>query len=152
MNIEAALAIVLRFGAAMLRSGDTAFRVRDAMGQLAKALGIEHLAVHITIGGMTATAQAGAKTVTLAQEVAPLGVDASRIAALEQLARTSKPGLTAQALLQYQRYLQLAPNDKQAAVLYKQLSLREAQARLSLRDFVAPALPQPAHLEQDARL
>ena len=84
------LAIVLRFGAAMLRSGDTAFRVRDAMGQVAKALGIEHLAVHITIGGMTATAQAGAETVTLAREMAPLGVDASRIAALERLALSSK--------------------------------------------------------------
>ena len=59
MNLTAALDVVLRFGAAMLRSGDTAFRVRDAMGLVAKALGIEHLAVHITIGGMTATAQAG---------------------------------------------------------------------------------------------
>src|SRR5829696_4730710 len=96
--IEQSLDVVLRFGAAMLRSGDTAFRVRDAMGQLAKALGIEHLAVHITIGGMTATAQAGAETVTLAREVAPLGVDASRIAALERLARTSEPGLTPEAL------------------------------------------------------
>ena len=82
----------------MLRSGDTAFRVRDAMGLVAKALGIEHLAVHITIGGMTATAQAGGETVTLNREVAPLGVDASRIAALERLARSSKPGLTAEAL------------------------------------------------------
>ena len=54
--------------------------------------------MHITIGGMTATAQAGAETVTLAREMAPLGVDASRIAALERLARTSKPGLTAEAL------------------------------------------------------
>src|SRR5687768_10631012 len=92
------LAITLRFGAAMLRSGDTAFRVRDAMGLVAKALGIENLAVHITIGGMTATAQAGAETVTLAREMAPPGVDASRIAALERLALSSKPGLTAEAL------------------------------------------------------
>ena len=98
MIADQSLDVVLRFGAAMLRSGDTAFRVREAMGLLAKALGIEHLAVHITIGGMTATAQAGGETVTLAREVAPLGVDASRIAALERLARTSKPGLTAEAL------------------------------------------------------
>ena len=35
---------------------------------------------------------------TLAREMAPLGVDASRIAALERLARSSKPGLTAEAL------------------------------------------------------
>ena len=92
------LDVVLRFGAVMLRSGDTAFRVRDAMGLVAKALGIDRLAVHITIGTMTATAQAGAETVTLAREMAPLGVDASRIAALERLARTIKPGLTTEAL------------------------------------------------------
>lgn len=98
MNTEAALDVLMRFGAAMLRSGDTAFRVRDAMGVLAQSLGIERLAVHITIGGMTATAHTGAETVTLAREVAPLGVDASRIAALERLARASKPGLTPEAL------------------------------------------------------
>jgi len=93
-----ALDVVLRFGAAMLRSGDTAFRVRDSMGRLARALGIEQLAVHITIGGMTATAQAGAQSVILTREVAPLGVDASRTAALERLARSSKPGLAPAAL------------------------------------------------------
>ena len=98
MNLAAALDILLRFGAAMLRSGDTAFRVRDAMGLLARALGIEQLAVHMTIGSMTATARAGRETVTLTREVAPLGVDASRTAAIDQLARTSKPGLTAEAL------------------------------------------------------
>jgi uncharacterized membrane protein YjjP (DUF1212 family) len=98
LKTEAALDVLLRFGAAMLRSGDTAFRVRDAMGVLATSLGIERLAVHITIGGMTVTAHAGAETVTLAREVAPLGVDASRTAALDQLARTSKPGLTPDAL------------------------------------------------------
>lgn len=97
-SLTASLDVILRFGAAMLRSGDTAFRVRDAMGLLAKALGIDHLDVHITIGGMTATAGAGGETVTLTREVAPLGVDASRIAALERLARTSRPGLAAEAL------------------------------------------------------
>ena len=88
----------MRFGAVMLRSGDTAFRVREAMGLLATSLGLSRLAVHIAIGGMTATASAGTDTVTLAREIAPLGVDASRIAALERLARSSKPGLTAEAL------------------------------------------------------
>jgi len=93
-----ALDVLLRFGASMLRSGDTAFRVRDAMGLLAANLGIEHLALHITIGGLTATAQRGGHAATLAREIAPLGVDASRTAALERLARSSKPGLTPAAL------------------------------------------------------
>ncbi len=92
------LDVLLRFGALMLRSGDTAFRVRDAMGALATSLGVEQIAVHITLGTMTATARSGGEIVTLAREMAPLGVDASRIAALEQVARGSKPGLTAEAL------------------------------------------------------
>src|ERR1044072_5918752 len=96
--IEKSLDVVLRFGATMLRSGDTAFRVRDAMGLVAKALGIEQVAVHMTIGSMTATARGGGETVTLTREVAPLGVDASRIAALEQLAGRGKPGLTVEGL------------------------------------------------------
>jgi uncharacterized membrane protein YjjP (DUF1212 family) len=65
---------------------------------LATALRSARHAVHITVGGMTATAQAGLETVTLAREMTPLGVDASRIAALDRLARTSKPGLTPEAL------------------------------------------------------
>jgi uncharacterized membrane protein YjjP (DUF1212 family) len=97
-SLTKSLDVLLRFGAAMLRSGDTAFRVRDSMGLLAKALGIKHLAVHISIGGMTATARAGAETVTLAREVAPLGVDASRTAALERLALAAEPGLTPETL------------------------------------------------------
>ena len=36
MTESKSLDVVLRFGAAMLRSGDTAFRVRDAMGLLAR--------------------------------------------------------------------------------------------------------------------
>lgn len=82
----------------MLRSGDTAFRVRDAMAVLAGKLGIEHLAVHITLGGVTATARTGAETVTLTREIAPLGVDASRTAALDRLAHASEGGLTPAAL------------------------------------------------------
>jgi uncharacterized membrane protein YjjP (DUF1212 family) len=97
-TLTESLDVLLRFGAAMLRSGDTAFRVRDAMGLLAGNLSIDQIAVHITLGGMTATAQAGAQSVTLAREIAPLGIDASRTAALEHLARSSKPGLTPAAL------------------------------------------------------
>jgi uncharacterized membrane protein YjjP (DUF1212 family) len=109
MNLTQSLDVLLRFGALMLRSGDTAFRVRDAMGMLAKALGIEQLAVHMIIGSITATARAGSETVTLTREVAPLGVDASRIATLERLARTSKPGLTPQALAAQIDVIEAAP-------------------------------------------
>lgn len=88
------LAVLLRFGALMLRSGDTAFRVRDAMGQLADKLGVERLDVLITLGSITATAQAAGGTTTLVREVGPLGVDAARTAALYQLAQTGRSSVT----------------------------------------------------------
>jgi len=92
------LSVLLRFGALMLRSGDTAFRVRDAMGQLAGKLGIDCLDVAITLGHLAATAEAGGESVTLVREAGPLGVDASRIAALFRLAQTSPDGFTAAEL------------------------------------------------------
>ena len=92
------LNVLLRFGTLMLRAGDTAFRVREAMGLLADAMGIERLDVQFALNSMTATARSGGEAVTLAREIAPLGVDASRIAALTKLARSSRPGLTPAAL------------------------------------------------------
>ena len=89
---------VLRFGTLMLRAGDEAFRVHEAMGLIASSLGIEQLALHITVRGMTATARQGGEHVTLASEVGSLGIDAWRLGALERLARDSRPGLTPAAL------------------------------------------------------
>jgi uncharacterized membrane protein YjjP (DUF1212 family) len=82
-----ALATTLRFGAAMLRAGDTAFRVREWMAVVARAMGIEALAAQIVIGSIAATARRGREQATLVAEVAPLGIDASRLGALERLAR-----------------------------------------------------------------
>ncbi|MFI5001773.1 MAG: threonine/serine exporter ThrE family protein [Reyranellales bacterium] len=89
-----ALESLLRFGSLTLRAGDAAFRVRESMGLIASSLGIEHLSLHIAVHGMTATARRGDEYVTLASEVGPLGIDASRLGALEHLARQSRPGLT----------------------------------------------------------
>ncbi len=88
-----ALEGLLRFGALMLRAGDAAFRVREAMGLIATSLGIERLSLHITVRGMTATVWRDGEHVTLASEVDSLGIDAWRLGALERLARDSKPGL-----------------------------------------------------------
>ncbi len=92
-TLTESLDVLLRFGAAMLRSGDTAFRVRDAMGLLAGNLGIDQIAVHITINGMTATVRRKDEHVTLASEMSPPGINAWRIGALERLARTRRPDL-----------------------------------------------------------
>jgi uncharacterized membrane protein YjjP (DUF1212 family) len=92
------LDVLMHFGALMLRTGNAAFRVREWMNALARALGIETLALHIAIGGMTATAYRGGAHVTLAREIAPLGINASRLEALERLAREARPGLRASEL------------------------------------------------------
>lgn len=93
-----ALPVLLRFGAMMLRAGDTAFRVHQAMDRLASRLGIDKLALHITLGGITATSWQGGQATTLAIEVAPPGIDALRISRLDALAHSSSAGLTPQTL------------------------------------------------------
>jgi uncharacterized membrane protein YjjP (DUF1212 family) len=98
VSLIEALDVLLRFGALMLCAGDTAFRVRDSMAMLAKSMAIDSLSLHITIDGMTATVRRGSERVTLASEVAPLGINAWRIAALERLARLKQPDLTPKAL------------------------------------------------------
>jgi uncharacterized membrane protein YjjP (DUF1212 family) len=97
-RLREALEVLLRFGTMMLRAGDTAFRVRESMNMLATSMGIETLSLHITINGMTATVRQGGEHVTLASEVAPLGINAWRIGALERLARSNWPGLEPEAL------------------------------------------------------
>lgn len=92
------LPVLLRFGAMMLRAGDTAFRVRQATRRLATRLGVENLALHITLGGITATAWQAGRPTTLAVEVAPPGIDAARIARLEALAERDDISLTPASL------------------------------------------------------
>jgi uncharacterized membrane protein YjjP (DUF1212 family) len=97
-DLGAALDVLLRFGAAMMHAGDTAFRVREGMALLARALGIESLAVQVTIGALQATARRDGETATLLREIGPPGIDAQRIVCLEKLAQSSRPGLTAHQL------------------------------------------------------
>jgi len=97
-RLTEALEVLLRFSTLMLRAGDTAFRVREAMGMLATSMGLESLSLHITLDGMAATVWQDGRSATLTRHVAPPGVDAARIGALEQLAFTSQSGLTPQAL------------------------------------------------------
>jgi len=89
---------LIRFGILMLRAGDAAFRVRQWTGAVARAIGIEALSLQIALGGMSLTARRDHQHVTLVSEVAPLGINAWRIGALEGLANEAKPGLTAREL------------------------------------------------------
>src|SRR5262245_9308551 len=88
----------MQFGGLMLRTGTEAFRVRQRMGELARAMGIEALALHVLLGSIEVTARRGSAHVTLVSEVAPLGIDARRLGDLERLARGAQPGLSAAEL------------------------------------------------------
>jgi len=94
-ELAADLASLTRFATLMLRSGDAAFRVRQWSGRIARAMGIDGFAAHIALGTMTATARRGARELTRVAEIAPIGVNAFRIGALEELARSTGPGTTA---------------------------------------------------------
>jgi uncharacterized membrane protein YjjP (DUF1212 family) len=89
-----ALDSLLRFGASMLRAGDTAFRVREWMRVIAGAMRLDALSVEVTHGAMTGSARRGDEHAALVREVAPPGINAWRVGELEQLARTAQSGLT----------------------------------------------------------
>jgi uncharacterized membrane protein YjjP (DUF1212 family) len=93
-----ALDSLLRFGTSMLRAGDTAFRVREWMGVIARAMGFDALSARVALGSIEATGRRGGERATLVREVAPPGINAWRLGALEQLARTMAPGVTAREL------------------------------------------------------
>src|SRR6266481_2966520 len=97
-DLTMALETLMRFGTLMLRAGDTAFRVRDWMSMIARGMGLDALSVNIALGGMTVTARRGGEHATLVSEIAPPGVNAWRLGALEHLARNTQPGMTPQEL------------------------------------------------------
>ncbi len=94
-RLAADLACLIRFATLMLRSGDAAFRVRQWTARLARAMGIDGFAARIALGTMAASARRGGDEVTRLVEIAPIGVNAFRIGALEDLARSAEPGMTA---------------------------------------------------------
>jgi len=98
-----------RFGAAMMRAGDTAFRVREWMGLVARGMGLDALSVNLALGSVTATARRGSEHATLVAEVAPPGINAWRIGALEHLAHTAKPGITPRELADKLDAIEAAP-------------------------------------------
>jgi uncharacterized membrane protein YjjP (DUF1212 family) len=97
-SLNDALDVLLRYGALMLRTGDAAFRVHDAVERLAPRLGIDHLDLLVTVTGMTATARRGSEQVTLVRHVGPLGINAARLGSLDRLADEAPAALTPSAL------------------------------------------------------
>lgn len=82
--------VLLGFGAAMLRAGSTASRVRACMGEIVRKLGVDALSVNLQLGSITATVRRGTATV---REIGPPGVDVGPITILDRFAWRIEPGL-----------------------------------------------------------
>ena len=80
--------LVLRIGNLMLGAGTSSLRVRTAMLRLSRALGIDHLQAQISFTNIVVTTHRKAIFRTQAGEVTTPGVNADRIRAIQQFARS----------------------------------------------------------------
>ena len=92
-GLTEALDCLLRLGSVAMRSGTPAFRVREWMGVLSRAMKVEALAVHVALGALTVTGRRGGHPVTIAGEVAPIGINAWRMGAILKLSAEAEPGI-----------------------------------------------------------
>jgi len=83
------LEVLTNFGASMLRAGHTAARTRECMELLGRKLGVDDLAVGMTLDSIVANGRRAARTATIVREIGPPGVNAARLGALENLAATA---------------------------------------------------------------
>ena len=97
-TLTEALEGLLHFGAAMLRAGDTAFRVRNWMRVVAGRMGLDALAVQMALGSIAASARRGSELAALVREIGSPGVNVWRIDALEKIARSTQPEITPREL------------------------------------------------------
>ncbi len=84
--------LLLRYGTAMLRAGNTAFQTGRWMEVLARKLGFDLSSVGFTLDSVTVSARRDGDWATRVQEIGPPGVNMLRIAELERLARNAEPG------------------------------------------------------------
>ena len=82
---------LLRFGVAMLRAGGTAARTHELMDGIARKLGLQSLSLSQSLDSLTVTVRQPRKWLTAMREIGPPAVNVSRIAHLEQLARSIRP-------------------------------------------------------------
>src|SRR5262249_53865845 len=91
--LDEAADALLSFGAAMLRAGNTASRTREWMDVLARKLGCDGLSLSLSLDGIIATLRRSGVEATRMREVGAPGANASRLAALEQLAKAARLGV-----------------------------------------------------------
>ncbi|MGB8184410.1 MAG: threonine/serine exporter family protein, partial [Pseudolabrys sp.] len=89
--LSEATEVLLWFGALMMRAGNTAARTREWIEVLTRKMGFEDVSVSFSLDSIAASVRCGGKRVTTMREIEPPGINAWRIAELEQLARTVGP-------------------------------------------------------------
>jgi uncharacterized membrane protein YjjP (DUF1212 family) len=85
--------VLLSFGTSMLRAGNPAVRTHEWLEVLARKIGLEAIAVSLSLDSVTIRARRYGVWVMAMREIGPPGINAWRIGELEQLARTAKPDL-----------------------------------------------------------
>src|SRR5712671_2496602 len=85
--------VLLWFGALMLRAGNTATGTREWIEVVARKMGFDAVSVSLSVDSITASVRRAGEWATTMREIGPPGINAWRIAELEQLARTAGPEL-----------------------------------------------------------
>jgi uncharacterized membrane protein YjjP (DUF1212 family) len=85
------LEVLLRFGILMLQAGNTAVRTRKWIDAIAPKLCFEAVSAIVSLDSITVSVRCGSEWFTAMRELGPPGINVSRIAQLEQLARTLRP-------------------------------------------------------------
>ena len=86
---------LLGFGTLMMRAGNTAARTREWIGAIARKMGFDAISVSLSLDSITASVRSSGERITAMREIGPPGINAWRIAELEQLAK--KPGSHAES-------------------------------------------------------
>jgi len=86
-----AMDVLMQFGTSMLRAGNTAIRTRECMDVIAHKMGLDAVAVSLSLDSITATVRCSGHWTTVMRTIGPPGINAWRIGQLEQLARGVSP-------------------------------------------------------------
>ena len=92
------LRVAVRVGVLMLQSGAASFRSDQVMDRIALALGVDRMDAYVTPTVIVATVYSGSEHRTQISKPAGLGVNMSRITALDHLSRNI-PGEPTPALI-----------------------------------------------------
>jgi uncharacterized membrane protein YjjP (DUF1212 family) len=87
-----AVDLLLWFGASMLRAGNTAIRTREWIEVLARKMGFDAVSVNISLDTISTCVQRCGESVTTMREIGSPGINVSRIAELEGLAKSARLG------------------------------------------------------------